>query len=379
MRIAGISVRVHWSVLLIAALLAWGLATEILPLAGAQLPPVELWTLGVLGAVILFLSLTAHELAHSLVARRRGLKVEGITLWVFGGVSQIGDDWQSPRTELLVAAAGPAVSLLLGAGFLGAAVLLDNLGGPGVGVLLLQWLSILNVMLMVFNLLPAFPLDGGRILRSIIWLLRGDRDAATRAAARGGRVVAFLLGGLALADLVFEGDLTGAVWLLFIAWFLDSAAKREAAGEQLRAAVAGVRVADAMSQPLTVASWLTVQLLLEQSQGRPLSAGFVTHGLSGEPQGLVTVQALRMVSPGKRAGTRVSEIAIPLSSLPTASPSDLLSELLPRLNAPGGGRALVVDQGRMVGMIAPGDIARVLMRGHGGAPSPPPLPRPPPV
>jgi signal-transduction protein with cAMP-binding, CBS, and nucleotidyltransferase domain len=177
-------------------------------------------------------------------------------------------------------------------------------------------------------------------------------------------VVAFLMLVLAVADLWFAGDLTGALWLLLIAWFLDSSAKREAAGEHLRFAVTGVRVGEAMSQPATVPSWITVQLLLQQSAGRPLSTGFLTHGLSGEPEGLVTVQALRMVPPARRGTTRVGEIAVPLSSLPTASPGDLLSELLPRLSMPNGGRALVLEQGRMVGMISPADVANVLMRGQ---------------
>ncbi|MBV8302289.1 MAG: site-2 protease family protein [Candidatus Dormibacteraeota bacterium] len=366
-RIAGISIRAHWSVLLVALLLAWGLATEILPVAGSALPPAALWGLAALGAVVLIGSLTLHELAHSLVARRRGLTVDGITLWLFGGVSQIHDDWRTPRTELLVAAAGPAVSLVLGGLFLGAAFLADRAGVPAIAVLLLQWLAIVNVVLLVFNLLPAFPLDGGRILRSLIWLIRGDRDAATRAAARGGRVVAALIAALAVADLLLTADVTGAVWLLLIAWFLDTTAKQERAGEQLKLALTGVRVGEAMSQPASVPSWLTVQLLLEQSAGRPLNAGFVTHGIGGQAEGLVTVQALRTVMPNRRATTRLSDIALPLAALPTAAPGDLLSELLPRLNRMGGGRALVIDQGQMVGMVSSSDVARVLARGHEAA------------
>jgi signal-transduction protein with cAMP-binding, CBS, and nucleotidyltransferase domain len=136
-------------------------------------------------------------------------------------------------------------------------------------------------------------------------------------------------------------------------------------GERLREAVAGVRVADAMSQPATVPGWLTVQLLLEQSRDRTAAAGFVTHGLSGEPEGLATLQALRMVAPQRRLTTRIAEVAVPLSTLPTAAPSDFLSEVLPRLTQPNGGRALVVDHGRMVGMVSPADVAQLLARLRG--------------
>ncbi|HZU75774.1 MAG TPA: site-2 protease family protein [Dehalococcoidia bacterium] len=361
------AIRAHWSVLLVAALLAWGLGSEILPLAASGLPLAVLWALAALGAFVLILSLTAHELAHSFMARRRGLRVDGITLWVFGGVSQIGDDWANPRTELLVAAAGPLLSLVLGGVFLGFAYAVDVLNGPAIAVLLLQWLAIVNFVLLVFNLLPAFPLDGGRLLRSLLWVIRGDRDWATRTAARGGRVVAALLALLALADLLLTADLTGAIWLFFIAWFLDSAAKQERIGERLREAVAGVRVADAMSQPATVPGWLTAQLLFEQSRDRPLTASYVTHGIGGEPEGLVTVQALRLVPPHRRQTTRIADVAVPLSKLPTAAPSDLLSEVIPRLTQPSGGRALVVDHGRMVGMVSPADIAQLLARLRGAA------------
>jgi Zn-dependent protease/CBS domain-containing protein len=377
--IAGIRVRAHWSVLVVAGLLAWGLAEAVIPAAAPDASFVLRWSLAIAAAAVMIISLTAHELAHSVVARRQGATVDGITLWLFGGVSQIHDDWPSAGTELRVAAAGPAVTVLTAALFLGVAYGLSALGAPPVITVVAKWLFAVNVLLLIFNLLPAFPLDGGRILRAILWKIRNDRAAATRAAARGGRVFAYLIMAAGLADFFLTGDFGGA-WIVFIGWFLDASARREQQGESIRALLQDVHVGDAMSRdPVRVPSWITVDLLLDHYVVRSNLTSFVTHGVDGHLDGLITLQAIRRVPRNQLSRKRAADIAVPIDAVPTAAPGELLTDLLSRMTPRTEGRALVFDQGQLVGVVAPADVARVLAtirppRGMRPLPPPPPLP-----
>lgn len=379
-RIAGIRIKAHWSVLVVAGLLAWGLAGGVIPDADPQSGPVVRWGLGILAALVLIASLTLHELAHSIVARRRGVQVDDITLWLFGGVSHIHDDWETPGTELRVAVAGPAATLLLSGLFVGLAFLLAWTGAPLVAAVIAQWLFAVNLLLLVFNLVPAFPLDGGRIVRAVMWKIRGNRQAATVAAARAGRVFALLLVALGLLDFFLTADI-GGVWLVFVGWFLDNAAKREQQGEVIRNVLTGVRVRDAMSpDPVVVPSWITVELLVSQYVMRNQFTTFPTHGIDGRIDGLVTMHGIRRVAPHQRSTKRASDIAVPLDQVPVAAPDDMLTDLLPRIGAITEGRALVFDRSELVGIVSPRDVARLLTtiapRGLRGYQPPPPAPPP---
>src|SRR5579875_2005645 len=186
-RFRGISVGVNWSLVPVFVLVAWSLATTLLPSAAPGHAGWGYWLFALLTAAAFYASLLAHELGHALLARRHGVGVRGIVLWVFGGVAQLEGDTPSPRAELELAAAGPAVSLALAAAGLGAAAALAALRADSLLVAAVGWLGAINALLAVFNLLPAFPLDGGRILRSLLWWRWGDRERATAAAARVGR------------------------------------------------------------------------------------------------------------------------------------------------------------------------------------------------
>ncbi len=369
-RFGGVRVRAHWSVLLIAALLTWGLASGIIPIAVPGTPAPVAWGVAALGALLLIASLTAHEVAHSVVARRRGIPAGDITLWVFGGVSHIRGDWQSPRSELLVAAAGPVVTLIIAALCFGLSWAFAVLNAPDLVVLVAQWLAAVNTTLLVFNLVPAFPLDGGRILRSALWAWRHDRARATLLAARIGRGFGFLIVALGVTDIVLTGDF-GGVWLMIIGWFLAGAAQAEQRGETARTTLAGVRVAEVMSlNPRTVPSWVTVDLFIRSyATGNGLTA-FPTHGLGGSVDGLVTVGGLRRVPPKERASKRVSELMIPVAQIPVARPDELISDVLTRVTRPSEGHALVFEGDRLVGVVSPADIGRRL---RFGVPQPPPV------
>src|ERR1700737_1325989 len=235
-RIAGIHVGLNWSLLVVAALIAWSIATGILPTAAPGQTSGAYWTAGVVSAFVYLASLLAHELAHSIVATRRGVKVEGITLWLFGGVSRFSSESSSPGAQALITFVGPLTSLLLGVVFFLASVAIG--GGTNTSLLAAtpSCLGYINILLGVFNLLPAFPLDGGRLLQSLIWVPTGDRLRATRIAARIGMVFAFLMIAYGLASFVFAGNLIGGVWSIFLGWFLLSAARAEEVGGLIRQA-----------------------------------------------------------------------------------------------------------------------------------------------
>src|SRR5580704_583699 len=246
-RIAGIRVSADWSVLLIGALLAWGVAGGAVPVAVPGTPVWLAWIVGATAALLLIASLTAHELGHALLARHRGIAVEGIRLWLFGGVAQMSSDWMTGKTEMLVAAVGPAITLVITAIFTAATWLFVTLGAPPLAVVVAEWLAAVNLLLLLFNLIPAFPLDGGRILRGFMWTRTKNRVSATVAAARIGRFFAFALVGLGLLDAFFY-DPVGGVWLMLIGWFLDNTARSEAQSEQARQALDGLLVGDVMSK-----------------------------------------------------------------------------------------------------------------------------------
>src|SRR5256886_12258415 len=183
-RIAGIHVGLNWSLLVIAALIAWSLATGILPSAAPGRTSSAYWTAGVVSAFVFLASLLAHELAHSVVAMRRGVKVEGITVWLFGGVSRFSSETYSPGSQALITFVGPLTSLVLGVVFYLVAVAVGGGGHASLLAVTLSWLGYINISLGAFNLVPAFPLDGGRLLQSLLLLRTGDRPRGTRTAAR---------------------------------------------------------------------------------------------------------------------------------------------------------------------------------------------------
>lgn len=371
-RLAGVRVRAHWSVLVIAALLTWGLGAGVIPLALPGTPAVLAWISAAAGALLLIASLVAHELAHSVVARRRGVQADDITLWVFGGVSHIRGDWQSATTELLVAVAGPLVTFVIAVFCFALSWVLSIAGAPDLLVLLAQWLSAINATLLVFNLIPAFPLDGGRILRSALWARRHDRSRATITAAAIGRAFGFLIVGLGMADILLTASF-GGLWLMLIGWFLAGAARTEQRGEAVRTSLAGARVAEVMSiNPATVPSWVTVDLFLKHYAVAGRTA-YPTNGLDGRVDGLVTVAALRRVPPPQRTTRRLSELLIPVASVPAARPDELITDVLSRVGSQTEGHAFVFDGERVVGLISPADIGR---RIQFGVPQPPPLPTP---
>jgi Zn-dependent protease len=367
-RIAGIPVGASWSVLLIAALFAWSLAGSILPGLVPGLVPSTYWLAAVVATGLFLGSLLAHEVGHALVARRAGLRVRGITLWLLGGVAQLEDEPASPGDDLRVAIVGPAVSVALAVGFGVAAAALGLLGAPALAVAVLGWLAVGNVALALFNLIPAAPLDGGRVLRALLWRRHGNRARAAVTAATAGQVAGGVLVGYGLLG-VLTGWGFGTLWTVLIGWFLVAAARQEREHAAVRDGLALLRVADVMTPTTVLApAWLTVEALLrDQAAGwHPAGApaAIPLRGFDGQPAGVVTVAAMESVPPSQRHLVRAGEVAVPAWAVAVARPDERASGLLGRLHG-GAGVAVVVAGGELVGVVTKAQLARAVAGGLG--------------
>jgi Zn-dependent protease len=348
-RIVGVRVGVNWTVLVIFALVAYGLATERLPHAYKGLHPALYALGGVLTATAFLASLLAHELAHALVARRNGLAVEGITLWLLGGVARFDGEPASPGAELRIAGSGPLVSLLLGLVLAGGAGLMLLTGMNGMVTGCFGWLAVINIVLAVFNVIPAAPLDGGRLVHALLWRLSGDRTQATLRAAHAGRSVGWvaMVGGFYLSLWTFAG-----LWLILIGWFLVVAGGMEAGQAKTRARLDGIPIRRIMTpDPFTVPGSMTAAEFLREMLPRHRHSAYPLVD-DGTVRGIVTTARIREEEAGTRIGAVVEEAG-------RTSAEASLTDLLPRLAKE---RLLVFDGERLVGIVTPRDLARVLER-----------------
>ncbi len=359
-RIAGFPVKVHWSVLVILWLFTWSLASS-LPGVAKGYSHGAYWLAGACGALVLLASLLAHELAHAVVARRSGVAVGDVTLWLFGGVTTLGGEAKTPKAAFRIAIAGPATSLVLAAAFGALVAALHTVRAAPIVVGVASWLGVINLLLGLFNLLPGAPLDGGRVLRAILWRRHGDSVRAGVGAAHAGRVLAFILIGLGLAEFV-AGGLVGGVWLAFIGWFIFTASREEEHRITTQQVFAGVRVAEAMTAgPHTAPAWLTVDDFIHRYVLGDRHSAYPVVDPDGSVVGLVTLTQLRDVGAAQRATARVGDIALPLGAVPTATPQEPLTGLLERMSAAGPrSRALVFEGGHLVGILTPTDLARLI-------------------
>lgn len=365
-RIAGIEVGLHWSLAIVFVLIVWTLAGQILPSVAPDQPQSAYWLVSALAGLLFYVSLLSHEMGHALVARGLGVRVEGITLWIFGGVARLRGEAATPGAEVKIAIAGPVVSVVLAVVFGAATFALDATAGPPLIEGGCAWLAGSNAMLLLFNLVPAFPLDGGRLLRAWLWQRRGDRNRATSNAALLGRICAFLMIGLGLVALFAQGALSG-LWLIFLGWFLMSAARNEESSVLMRGALAGLRVGDVMSSNTTVApGWITVdEFMRRYLPERRMAYPLVT--FDGELDGLVTLNRLAKVPPAERLVRRVRDFSTGVDEVAKASPAEPVVAVLERFSPSDDGQMLVIDRGKLVGMLSPTDITRAL--GAGGRPS----------
>lgn len=367
-RVAGIEIGLNWSVLGLLALLIWTLATGIFPSENPGLGDNAYFAMAVVASLAFFGSILLHELGHALEARRRGMHIEGITLWLFGGVARFSGMFPSAGAEFRIAAAGPLVSALLAGGFVGAA-LIPDLPASIDGVC--SWLGVINLALLLFNLIPALPLDGGRMLRAALWRGTGDLRRATRLAAGAGRVLALGMIGLGLAMLIFLSSASG-IWLMLIGWFVLQAAGAEAryvnAPPALRVRVRDMMVAD----PVTTTPDLTLAAFVESTRGDAPHDEYPVVA-EGNVVGLFPRRCLDEVPRQEWSIHRVADCMRRRADVPTLRADDDLTAALiglaglATLEGAELRGALVLDDERLVGLLSAADIARAHARLQGHA------------
>jgi Zn-dependent protease len=363
-RIAGIRIQINWSWIVVFALIVWSLAAGVFPSQNPGLSDGTYIAMAVVAAVLFFVSLVLHELGHARQALRDGIEIEGITLWLFGGVAQFKGPFPSAGAEFRVAIAGPLVSLGLGIGF----SVLALLGLPTEADGVTAWLGYINLALLVFNLIPALPLDGGRVLRSALWYFRRDLAWATRIAADIGQGFGYLFIGLGIAMFIIYGAFSGA-WLAFIGWFLLQAARAEAGYIATEEALRGLRVRDLMVRdPVTVDADITVGRFMDDVAW---SRRFTTYPVvdGGRPIGLLAFSSLAAVPRSEWDQRRVRESMIPLDEVTVLDEADQAVDALAQLSSAKSNRALVVEDGRLGGLLSITDLARALQVGRPARPA----------
>ncbi|MEO5965518.1 MAG: site-2 protease family protein [Candidatus Limnocylindrales bacterium] len=359
----GIRIGVHWSVILVAWLLAWGLATELLPTTAPGASPAAYWAAGIGVAIMFFTSLLAHELAHAFFARRAGIPVQGITLWLLGGVAKLEGEAPTPGHELRIAASGPLTSLGLGVGFLAASMALGASGTVPLVAESAAWLARVNLVLGVFNLLPGAPLDGGRMVKAIAWRLGRDRLRATLLATRLGRLVGFALVGFGGLELVLGAN-PGGIWTMVIGVFMVTSATAEREQEVARAALTGVRIREIMApDPVRVPAGITVDVFVQGVLVAQRQQAALVIEAGGAPFGIAGVAEVTALRGHARREARVRDIAVPHGSVPVVGPDEDVLVALERIRAASSGDVpymLVIEDGEVIGLVSPADLARSL-------------------
>lgn len=357
--VRGVRIGANWSLLPIFLLIAVSLEGTLLPSAAPGYSSTAYWVLALLTATAFYASLLAHELAHALVARRRGVNVKGIVLWIFGGVAQLEGDSPDPRAELEIVGAGPLTSLGLAAAGAVAALLLGAVGASALLVAALWWLAGINALLALFNLLPAFPLDGGRILRALLWWHWRDRIRATNVASRVGRICGIGLIAVGALEFFTGGDALSGIWLAVIGWFVYAAAGQQRQAVTERPPTGGLRASDAMTRdPVVVPAEATVAEVIDRYVRPHRLSTFPVLDASGRIAGLATVTRMASLPREAWATTRIGAAAAAPSETVQCAPDEDLAAVAGRMQRSPDRRAIVVERGSVVGILTPSDVRR---------------------
>lgn len=358
-RLMGFQVRLDFSWIFIAFLVTWSLAAGLFPDYYEGLSPTTYWGMGIAGALGLFASIVFHEFGHSVVARRHGIPMKGITLFIFGGVAEMESEPPTPKSEFLMAIAGPIASILLAAIFLGAFALAQIAGAPPAVTGVLGYLGWINGILVAFNLVPAFPLDGGRVLRSALWGWKKNLRWATRVASIMGTGFGLLLIGLGIFSVLF-GSLISGLWWFLLGLFIRSASQMSYQQVLLRQALEGEPIRRFMrADPISVASDLPLSQVVEDY--------FYTHHHkvfpvvdNGHLLGCVSVEQIKQIPKEEWPRRTARDISIPCSEQNTITSDTDAVRALSTMNRNGTSRLMVVDHDRLVGIISLRDLLNFL-------------------
>jgi len=358
-RIFGVRIGLHPSWFVIAVLVTYSMAAGQLPQDFPGWGGSLYWVVGAAISVLFFASVLAHELSHALVARRFGLQVRDITLFIFGGAATLEGDAKRPRDEALIAAAGPLTSLAIGAGLWGIDVAVSQ---PQIAAMI-GWLGFINITLGLFNLIPAFPMDGGRVLRAILWRIRGDRMAATRSAAVVGRGFGYLLIAAGVFLLFNSRQPFFGVWLALIGWFLSNAADATVAQVSIEHSLRGIRVREVMdSDPASISPNETVADLVNERLIRGEHRSFLVRHDDGGLTGIVTLSDVRRLPRENWEAGRVTDIMTRYADLASIAPDAEVEDALKLLQEREVNQLPVVEEGgrTVVGLVTRAGILRLI-------------------
>jgi len=355
----GIPVRIHYTLWIVFILITWSLAVGYMPHQYPGLTTITYWSIGIASAIILFVSVLIHELSHSYIARKNGLPIARITLFFFGGVSEMSEEPQDPMLEVKMAAAGPMMSFLIAGVLAGVWYGSKTAHLPVSIVATLGYGALINVVLAAFNLIPAFPLDGGRVLRGSLWKHYHDLIRATRAATRISECISLLMMFGGFATIVF-GDFIDGIWIVVLGWFIKSGAETSLSATLVGETLSGVMVRDIMTRNvLTVPPDISVEhliadyLLVHRHGGYPV----VTNG---KTLGLVTMQSVRSIPKELRSVRSVEEIMVPIDRVVTAPPTLSALDAMKKMGKARIGRLLVTDGTQLLGIVTSGDVMRAV-------------------
>ena len=355
----GIPVRIHYTLWLVFILIAWSLAYGYMPHQYPGLSTLTYWGIGIVSAIILFASVLIHELSHSYVAKKNGVPIARITLFFFGGVSEMTEEPQDPKLEVKMAAAGPLMSFLI-AGILGGAWYLCEITKTSVPITaILGYGALINAILGGFNLVPAFPLDGGRVFRGSLWKRSGNLIGATKTATRISEALSLLmmLGGFVL---IIIGDFVDGMWTVVLGWFIKSGAETSLRQTLIGETLGGVTVGDIMTRNvLTISPDITVEQLV--------SDYFLVNRHSGYPVvrdgkilGVVTLQSVRAIPKEMRTSARVEQAMSHGETMVSVKSNLSALDALHKMARERVGRLLVVENGQLVGIVTRGDLMRTI-------------------
>ena len=358
-KIFGVQIRIHYTWVFIFLLITWSLATGYMP---SQFPGLETsvyWIIGIISALALFISVLIHELAHSYVALRQGLNVPSITLFLFGGVSEILEEPENPKLEAKMAAIGPLSSFGIAVVFAILWFMAINLNLDTVIIAPLSYIAIINVLLGGFNLLPAFPLDGGRVLRAALWNWKKNLIKATSLSSKISSAIAYIMVGLGFVLMLFL-DLFNGLWLIFIGWFLKNGAESSLKQTIISQALGNVSVQKIMNIDVkSVSPEMSISAIITDYFEQFSHGGFpvVT---DGQFLGIVTISDVREVEPKKRDETKVRDIMTTKDRVIFVSPDESSVDALVKLSKNNIGRLPVLDQNKLVGILTRSDIMKVI-------------------
>jgi Zn-dependent protease len=361
----GIPLRINPSLFLILALLTWSLAGNLLLAQRPEMSATARWLTALLTALIFFASILFHELAHAWVARRNGIPVQSITLYIFGGIAQLAGKPKSAGVEFAVAAVGPASSIVLAGLFWAINQAIGDLGYIGASA---QWLAYINLVLAIFNLLPGYPLDGGRILESIVWAITGKQETGVRVAGTTGQIIAYGLMAIG-AFRVFQGDLFGGIWWIVIGFILHNAATAEKQAFLQQSQLTGTPVSQVMGivKEPEVPAGITLEHLIEQNiLGQGQGSFIVT--AAGNPVGVLNLRDVSQVPRADWSRVTTGDIMTPLGELPRVGPDDELLDAVQLMDANQLLQVPVFDGSRLAGLLTRDEVIRHLrVRAETGA------------